>query len=71
MTAILDARHDDEAIASVDFAQNPAQQITWHHLWHVTTSIANGLRDLGVKPGDRVSMLVPPATISPPLSMRV
>ncbi|MGC2939586.1 MULTISPECIES: alpha/beta fold hydrolase [unclassified Brevibacterium] len=60
VTAILDARSDDEAIASVDFAQNPAQQITWHHLWHVTTSIANGLLDLGVKPGDRVSMLVPP-----------
>ncbi|MGO3178614.1 MAG: alpha/beta fold hydrolase, partial [Brevibacterium linens] len=60
VTAILNARRDDEAIASVDFAQNPAQQITWHHLWHVTTSIANGLLDLGVKPGDRVSMLVPP-----------
>ncbi|UVI35838.1 alpha/beta fold hydrolase [Brevibacterium spongiae] len=60
VTAILDARRDDETIASVDFAQNPAQQITWRHLWHVTTSIANGLLDLGVKPGDRVSMLVPP-----------
>jgi acyl-CoA synthetase (AMP-forming)/AMP-acid ligase II/pimeloyl-ACP methyl ester carboxylesterase len=60
VTAILDARRDDEAIASVDFAQNPAQQISWRHLWHVTTSIANGLLDLGVKPGDRVSMLVPP-----------
>jgi acyl-CoA synthetase (AMP-forming)/AMP-acid ligase II/pimeloyl-ACP methyl ester carboxylesterase len=60
VTAILDARRNDEAIASVDFAQNPAQQITWRHLWHVTTSIAYGLLDLGVKPGDRVSMLVPP-----------
>ncbi|WP_210603601.1 alpha/beta fold hydrolase [Brevibacterium oceani] len=60
VTAILDARRDDETIASVDFAQNPAQQISWRHLWHVTTSIANGLLDLGVKPGDRVSMLVPP-----------
>lgn len=60
VTAILDARQDDDSIASVDFAQNPAQQITWHHLWHVTTSIANGLLDLGVRPGDRVSMLVPP-----------
>ena len=60
VAAILDARRDDESIASVDFAQNPAQQITWRHLWHVTTSIANGLLDLGVKPGDRVSMLVPP-----------
>ncbi|WP_181275061.1 alpha/beta fold hydrolase [Brevibacterium oceani] len=60
VTAILDARRDDEAIASVDFAQNPAQQISWRHLWHVTTSIANGLLGLGVKPGDRVSMLVPP-----------
>ena len=60
VTAILDARHDDESIASVDFAQNPAQQITWRHLWHVTTSIANGLLELGVRPGDRVSMLVPP-----------
>ena len=60
VTAILDARRNDETIASVDFAQNPAQQIAWRHLWHVTTSIANGLLDLGVKPGDRVSMLVPP-----------
>ncbi|GAA1548635.1 alpha/beta fold hydrolase [Brevibacterium picturae] len=60
VTAILDARHDDETIASVDFAQNPAQQITWRHLWHVTTSIAGGLLELGVRPGDRVSMLVPP-----------
>ncbi|MGC3020507.1 alpha/beta fold hydrolase [Brevibacterium sp. FAM 24630] len=60
VTAILDSRRDDEAIASVDFAQNPAQQITWRHLWHVTTSIAGGLLDLGVKPGDRVSMLVAP-----------
>ncbi|WP_209324232.1 alpha/beta fold hydrolase [Brevibacterium renqingii] len=62
VTAILDARRDDETIASVDFAKNPAQQITWRHLWHVTTSIANGLLDLGVKPGDRVSMLVPPGS---------
>ena len=60
VTAILDSRCDDETIASVDFAQNPAQQITWRHLWHVTTSIANGLLELGVRPGDRVSMLVPP-----------
>ncbi|MGO2642921.1 AMP-binding protein, partial [Brevibacterium aurantiacum] len=60
VTAILDARHDDESIASVDFAQNPAQQISWRHLWHVTTSIAGGLLELGVRPGDRVSMLVPP-----------
>ena len=60
VTAILDARRDDETIASVDFSQNPAQQITWRHLWHVTTSIAGGLLELGVRPGDRVSMLVPP-----------
>lgn len=60
VAAILDARRDDESIASVDFAQNPAQQITWRHLWHVTTSIASGLLELGVRPGDRVSMLVPP-----------
>lgn len=60
VTAILDARHDDDSIASVDFAQNPAQQISWRHLWHVTTSIAGGLLELGVRPGDRVSMLVPP-----------
>ena len=60
VTAILDARRDDEAIASVDFSKDPAQQITWRHLWHVTTAIAHGLRDLGVQPGDRVSMLVPP-----------
>jgi acyl-CoA synthetase (AMP-forming)/AMP-acid ligase II/pimeloyl-ACP methyl ester carboxylesterase len=60
ITAILDARSQDESIASVDFAQNPAQQITWRHLFDVTTSIANGLLDLGVRPGDRVSMLVPP-----------
>ncbi len=60
VTAILDARRDDEAIASVDFSKDPAQQISWRHLWHVTTAIAHGLRDLGVRPGDRVSMLVPP-----------
>ncbi|MDN6159333.1 MAG: AMP-binding protein, partial [Brevibacterium sp.] len=60
VTTILDARHADETIASVDFSQNPAQQITWRHLWHVTTSIAGGLLELGVRPGDRVSMLVPP-----------
>lgn len=60
VTAILDARRDDETIASVDFSKDPAQQITWRHLWHVTTAIAHGLRDLGVRPGDRVSMLVPP-----------
>lgn len=60
VTAILDARRDDEAIASVDFSKDPAQQISWRHLWHVTTAIAHGLRDLGVQPGDRVSMLVPP-----------
>ncbi|WP_137826520.1 alpha/beta fold hydrolase [Brevibacterium sp. 2SA] len=60
VTAILDARAEDETIASVDFSQDPAQQISWRQLWHVTTSIAHGLRDLGVQPGDRVSMLVPP-----------
>ncbi|WP_309132782.1 alpha/beta fold hydrolase [Brevibacterium sp.] len=60
ITAILDARRDDDSVASVDFSRSPAQQITWRRLWHVTTSIAHGLTELGVRPGDRVSMLVPP-----------
>ncbi|RBP67028.1 acyl-CoA synthetase (AMP-forming)/AMP-acid ligase II [Brevibacterium sanguinis] len=60
ITAILDARRDDDAVASVDCSRTPVQQVSWRRLWHVTTSIAQGLRDLGVRPGDRVSMLVPP-----------
>ncbi len=60
ITAILDARRDDDGIASVDFSHTPPQQISWRRLWHVTTSIAHGLTELGVRPGDRVSMLVPP-----------
>ena len=54
------ARAGDRSIASVDMSQQPPQSVTWAQLAGVVDGIAHGLRDLGLRPGDRVSLLVQP-----------
>ena len=54
------ARRADRSIASVDMSQKSPQAVTWTQLHSVVEGIAHGLRDLGLRPGDRVSLLVQP-----------
>ncbi|MGO3147743.1 MAG: alpha/beta fold hydrolase, partial [Leucobacter sp.] len=56
----LDARHDDASVASVDMTHTPPQEVTWKQLTRVSDGIARGLQQLGLKLGDRVSLLVTP-----------
>lgn len=56
----LDKRAGDNAIASVDMTHNPPQQVSWRQLTRVVDGIARGLQELGLKKGDRVSLLVTP-----------
>lgn len=56
----LEARRTDRTIASVDMTQEPPQAVTWTQLSAVVEAMARGLVDLGMRPGDRVSMLVTP-----------
>lgn len=54
----LEARHTDPGLASVDMATGTA--ISWAQLSHVVNAVALGLQHLGLTPGERVSLLVPP-----------
>lgn len=54
----LDARHTDPSVASVDMSKD--QAISWAQLSHVVDAVALSLQDMGLKHGDRVSLLVPP-----------
>lgn len=57
--AAIDRRRDDDAAAFVDGATG--ERTSFAELHRRVTGIAAGLADLGVRPGDRVAMLVPPS----------
>lgn len=57
--AELAARAADRSVALVELAQN-GRQVSWALLWQRIREIAAGLSACGVRPGDRVALLVPP-----------
>jgi acyl-coenzyme A synthetase/AMP-(fatty) acid ligase/pimeloyl-ACP methyl ester carboxylesterase len=62
MLAEVDARRADTSTAVVDMLPDGGgtRQLTWAQLARDVDDLAAGLRDLGVRNGDRVSLLVPP-----------
>ncbi|WP_188109287.1 alpha/beta fold hydrolase [Paeniglutamicibacter gangotriensis] len=58
MLAELDSRTTDHSAAVVDI--NPPQTLSWSQLGRRVNDLAAGLAQIGVKPGDRVNLLVPP-----------
>lgn len=63
MLAELDRRREDTSLAVVDMASDPEQpntELTWAELAQNVDDLANGLAELGVKAGQRISLLVPP-----------
>ncbi|MEY4231602.1 MAG: hypothetical protein RLZZ362_2451, partial [Actinomycetota bacterium] len=57
--AALDERAHDEATAFVDGATG--ERTSFHELHRRVMGIARGLGELGLQPGERVAMLVPPS----------
>lgn len=55
----IEARADDSAVAFVDCATGEAT--SFHELHRRVHGIARGLGELGLQPGERVAMLVPPS----------
>ncbi|WP_239437065.1 alpha/beta fold hydrolase [Arthrobacter alpinus] len=62
MLAELDARREDTTTAVVDMlpAGEGTRGLSWAQLARDVDDLAAGLRELGVKAGNRVSLLVPP-----------
>lgn len=61
MLAELDNRSTDTTTAVVDMlADGGTRALTWAQLYRDVNDLAAGLRELGVKPGNRVNLLVPP-----------
>lgn len=58
--ARLDDRADDDAVAVVDMAVTPPRTVSWRLLARRVREVAAGLHALGVRRGDRVSLLVQP-----------
>ncbi|GAA1877677.1 alpha/beta fold hydrolase [Paeniglutamicibacter psychrophenolicus] len=58
MLAELDSRTEDNSTAVVDI--NPPRSLSWSQLGQRVNALAGGLAGIGVKPGDRVNLLVPP-----------
>ncbi|WP_051297423.1 alpha/beta fold hydrolase [Brevibacterium album] len=56
----LEERAHDRSLASVDMSQSPPATLTWAQVNARVQAIAAGLVRMGLRPGDRVSMLVPP-----------
>ncbi|MEI3865829.1 alpha/beta fold hydrolase [Microbacterium sp. CCNWLW134] len=57
----LDARRDDDATAVIEMgATGATRRVSWRHLDDRVRTLAAGLTAVGVRPGDRVSLLVPP-----------
>lgn len=58
MLSELDERTEDTTTAVVDI--NPPRSLSWAQLGTRVNALARGLASIGVKPGDRVNLLVPP-----------
>lgn len=58
--AALEDRAQDTDVAVVDMARTSPLRVSWRLLARNVERLAAGLLDAGVKPGDRVSLLVPP-----------
>ena len=61
--SVLEARRDDPSTALVEMRpdrRTPLRRVSWRLLATRVEQIAAGLVDLGVRPGQRVSLLVPP-----------
>ena len=59
--AALDARREDTSVAVIEMGRRtPDRTITWRQLARTVDDLAGGLTAVGVHPGDRVAMLVPP-----------
>nr|WP_243074287.1 alpha/beta fold hydrolase [Microbacterium sp. SS28] len=58
--AALDARRDDDEVAVLDMASRVTRRVTWKQLDGRVRDIAAGLTRIGVRPGQRVSVLIPP-----------
>lgn len=56
----LDAKRHERSIASVDMSAKPAQAVSWAQLAGVVDNIAAGLKAMGLRKGDRVSLLIEP-----------
>jgi len=60
MTAVLDERADDPGLALVELHGDATRDVSWRLLARRVDELARGLAALGVRPGDRVAVLVPP-----------
>ncbi|NKG22298.1 alpha/beta fold hydrolase [Paeniglutamicibacter terrestris] len=58
MLAELDERTTDQSLAVLDI--NPPMSLSWSELGTRVNSLARGLSQIGVGPGKRVNLLVPP-----------
>ncbi|WP_417372849.1 alpha/beta fold hydrolase [Glutamicibacter protophormiae] len=58
MLAQLDERTADDGAAVVDV--NPSRSLSWAQLGQRVNDLARGLEQIGVRPGSRVNLLVPP-----------
>ena len=61
--AELEARSQDDSPAVVELSGTAGAApavLSWRELGHRVAEVAVGLHELGVRPGDRVSLLVPP-----------
>lgn len=58
--SFLDEWRDQDTLAVVDLAGTHPGEVTWERLASVVDSVACGLQEIGVRPGDRVSLMVPP-----------
>ncbi|QYH36386.1 alpha/beta fold hydrolase [Salinibacterium sp. M195] len=59
----LDQRRDDTATAVIDMStrgRRGAQQVSWRQLADRVSQLAAGLTSIGVRKGQRVSLLIPP-----------
>jgi acyl-CoA synthetase (AMP-forming)/AMP-acid ligase II/pimeloyl-ACP methyl ester carboxylesterase len=59
----LEARADDDDSAVIDMARGGSAEplrVSWRQLNERVRQLASGLAAMGVRPGDRVSLLVPP-----------
>lgn len=59
--AELDDRAHDRGPASVDMTDHGSRAVSWHSLSSAVDDVALGFRELGMREGDRVSLLVPPS----------